>query len=97
MSDKTVYVAGKIAGNENYKTDFTNAVEKLKQEGYTKILNPCCLPDNLEYEQYMTICFAMIDTADVVYFQKNWYGSLGAEREEKYAIAKCKERIYEKA
>lgn len=97
MNNKTVYVAGKITGNENYLSDFSIAVTKLKNQGYEKIINPCCLPDNLEYEQYMTICFAMIDAADIVYFQSNWYGSAGAEREEKYAIAKGKKRIYEEA
>ena len=95
MENKTVYVAGKISGNENYLTDFENAVKKLKEQGYERILNPCCLPSNLEYEQYMIICFAMIDAADVVFFQKNWKGSAGAEREEKYAISKCKQRVYE--
>lgn len=95
MDKKTIYVSGKITGNANYKSDFEKTVNKLKQIGWEKIISPTCLPDNLEYEQYMEICFAMINVSDTVYCMKNWKESKGARREEIYAIAKGKVVLYE--
>lgn len=43
------------------------------------------LPDGLHYEDYMHICFAMIDVADLVVLMKNWESSTGAKREFEYA------------
>lgn len=97
MKNKTIYIAGKITGNPTYQDDFAEAVLKLKEQGYTHIINPCCLSVlNLEYEQYMKITFAMVDVADAVYFLKNWEDSEGAKREYLYATSKNKEIIREK-
>lgn len=87
---QTVYIAGKITGLRDYEDKFEDAVRKLWEIGYTRILNPCCLPPNLEYEQYMTICFTMIDVADEVWFLDNWQESEGARREHDYALEKNK-------
>ena len=92
---KTVYIAGKISGFMNYQQKFDEAVWKLRKKGYEKILNPCCLPKNLDYEQYMPVCFAMIDISDAVFFLNNWEDSDGAKREMSYALAKKKEIMYE--
>lgn len=93
-SDKTIYISGAISKNPNYEKDFSDAVEKLKNAGYVKIINPCCLPSTLEYEQLMSICFEMINQSDVCYFMPNYDKSLGARREHCYAIACGKEIIY---
>lgn len=85
---KTVYIAGKISGNlENYKAEFQAAEDKLRALGFERILKPSILPGNLEYEQYMPICFAMISVSDYIYFLDNWQESSGALREFHYAIA----------
>lgn len=85
---KTVYIAGKISGNlENYKAEFQAAEDKLRALGFEKILKPSILPGNLEYEQYMLICFAMISVSDYIYFLDNWQESSGALREFHYAFA----------
>ena len=85
---KTVYIAGKISGNlENYNAEFQAAEDKLRALGFEKILKPSVLPGNLGYEQYMPICFAMIDVSDYIYFLDNWQESSGALREFHYAYA----------
>ena len=94
-NNKTVYIAGKIKNNDNYVEDFKKGEEQLRKLKYTKILNPAVLNFNIDYEQYMPICFAMIDVSDNVYFLKNWMDSEGAKREMSYALAKKKTIMYE--
>lgn len=92
---KTVYISGKMTGEFGYEAVFADAVFLLRENGWRKIINPCCLSVlDLDYEQYMTICFAMIDASDVVYMLGNWKESPGAQRELSYALAKRKEIIY---
>ena len=96
LENYTVYVSGKITDNPNFQDDFARGVCKLREMGFKKIINPCCLSVlNLDYEQYMKICFAMIDASDYVYFLDNWENSEGAKREMNYAIAKQKIIKYE--
>lgn len=90
--EKTVYIAGKISGNlENYKAEFQAAEDFLRSKGFERILKPSVLPDNLKYEQYMPICFSMIDMSDCIYFLDNWRESSGAMREYFYSRAKKKD------
>lgn len=91
----TVYIAGAISKNPNYKADFEKAENDLKAKGFTKIISPTILPSNLEYEQYMTITFAMVQACDCVYMLKNWKDSDGATREYYFAIANKKTVIFE--
>ena len=92
--NKTVYIAGKITGDKDYKIKFCRAEVKMRNEGY-KVLNPSFLPEGLERRQYMDICFAMIRQSDAVYFLKDWKESEGAKIE--HALAEYEEReiIYE--
>ena len=93
---KTIYVSGKISGNVSYKYDFNCAVRELMERGWKKIITPTCLDGlDLDYEQYMTICYGMIDAADCVYMMRNWKDSEGAKREYMYAKAKQKEIFFE--
>lgn len=94
-TEKTIYIAGQITGNENYLKDFETAEKKLKERGFTKIINPTCLPRNLEYEQYMTITLSMTEAADVIYLLKNWKNSKGAAREYQYALVLDKDVMFE--
>ena len=80
-----IYVAGKITGLDNYKEVFEEAGRMLEEEGHTVML-PSILPEGFEYEEYMKICFAMIDVCDSVYMLSNWDESPGAVREQSYAI-----------
>ena len=88
---KKIYIAGKITDNPDYKTHFARA-EKRLTENHT-VMNPAVLPLGFDYEDYMKICFAMIDVCDAVYMLDNWQDSPGAIRE--YEYAKGKEIIFE--
>lgn len=88
---KTIYIAGKITGCEDYVQLFDDAHGKLHIKGHI-VLNPCILPDNLKsHKDYMTICKAMIEVADAVYFLENWTDSKGAKEEYEFATEKGKE------
>ena len=62
-----IYIAGKITGDPDYKAKFEAAAEAYKKKGYT-VLYPSWMPVGMQPADYMRICFAMIDTADVVAF-----------------------------
>lgn len=99
-----IYIAGKIAGQSDYKAKFEAAAQDYEKMGYT-VLNPAKLPTGLLPADYMRICFAMIDTADVVAFLPDYESSLGAQLELQYCLytdksvrlPECKHRtlIYE--
>lgn len=81
MKNKTiVYIAGKINGYADFKEKFRDAETLLKKLGFA-VLNPAELPHGLEYEQYMDICFAMLDQADIIFLLDNYEDSPGALRE----------------
>lgn len=84
-----VYIAGKITGNPNYKSQFAKVEHELKAQGHIT-MNPAVLPDGFEHHEYMRICFRMIDVCDAVYFLNNWPDSPGAKMEHEYANAKGK-------
>lgn len=91
---KKIYVAGKITGEPNFKEIFKKKVEELQNQGNI-VLNPAELPKGLEYEEYITICFAMIDVCEEVHFLSNWVESQGAKREKLYSMAKNKDLSFE--
>ena len=50
MSKPTVYIAGKITGDPDYRAKFEHAAEVLTSVGYT-VLSPAILPsEGFEYE-----------------------------------------------
>ena len=91
----TVYISGKITGDNNYLKKFADAELELRAQGYD-VINPCdiCYPF-LDYEQFMHIDFTLIDVCDAIYMLKDWTESSGAQREKKYAEDNGKEIIYE--
>jgi nucleoside 2-deoxyribosyltransferase len=82
---KVVYIAGPIAGVENYWEPFEQAEDDLSALGYIP-LSPARLPQGMTNEQYMRICFAMIDSADAVLFLPNYESSTGAMLEANYCV-----------
>lgn len=80
-----IYIAGKITGDPNYKAKFAAAAEEYQKKGYT-VLNPSWLPGGMQPADYMRICFAMIDTADVVAFLPGYETGSGAELEMQYCL-----------
>ena len=78
-----VYIAGKITGDPNYKAKFAEAAKAIVARGDIP-LNPAELPAGMDPADYMRICFAMIDTADIVFFLPDWHDSQGAQLEMDY-------------
>ena len=89
-----IYVAGKITGNKNAKEQFKKVEEDLLLAGH-QVLNPSILPVGFEHQEYMHICFSMLDVCEAIYLQKNWRNSMGACMEYGYATAKGKQIIEE--
>lgn len=87
-----VYIAGKITGDPRYKEKFMAEKVALEQQGNI-VLNPADLPAGMTKSDYMRVCFAMIDVADVVYFLNNWRDSEGARLEHAFCTYIGKDMI----
>jgi hypothetical protein len=91
--NKTIYILGKITGDPNYKEKFAKAEKILTKKGFT-VMNPAILPGGFEYEEYMKICFSMLDVCEYAHPLPDWKNSPGATRERNRAIKKKKMFIY---
>ena len=74
------YIAGQITGDKCYWSKFQRAQEDLEGQGFA-VINPAELPEGMTPADYMRICFAMMDTADVVAFLPDYEQSRGAQLE----------------
>ncbi len=92
-ADRVCYIAGKISGDKEYRKKFSIAKAALVREGFS-VLNPADLPAGMTPAEYMRICFAMMDTADIVAFLPDWYGSRGARLENDWCQYVGKKTIY---
>lgn len=93
-----IYISGAISNTDDYMERFEKAEKKLTEQGYS-VVNPAKvnaqLPEDTSYEEYMKMCFCMLDMCDGIYILKGWKKSLGANRELGYAMAKKKTVFYE--
>lgn len=93
-----IYIAGKITGldRNEIQVKFATASVNLKKQGHETFV-PCVLPDypDVSHEDYLHICYAMIDICDAVYMLKDWQQSKGARMELQYAADHRKKIIYE--
>lgn len=87
------YIAGKITGDSDYKKKFAHAKSCLEAEGFV-VLNPAELPEGMRPADYMRICMAMMDTADVVAFLPDYERSKGAQLEWAYCQYVGKQTMY---
>lgn len=88
-----VYLAGKIAGDPHYKEKFAEWARKLAEWGMT-IISPAVLPDGMEKADYMRVCFAMLDSADVAAFLPDWEDSPGAQLEKHWCEYVGKKMVF---
>lgn len=79
-----ICIAGKITGNPGYRREFGAWARKFREDGHI-VMNPASLPEGMEPSDYMRICFAMVDSADVVFMIPGWQDSRGARMEWNYA------------
>lgn len=89
-----IYVAGKITDLGNYREVFQEAVEHLESYGHS-VMNPAILPKGFEYDEYMHVCYSMIDVCDCIYLLCNWTESKGAMMEFDYATKQGKAIYYQ--
>ena len=93
-----IYISGAITGTYDYMKRFANAEKKLTEQGYS-VINPAKvntqLPEDTSYEEYMKMCFCMLDMCDSIFMLKGWKKSCGANREYGYAMAKDMIIMYE--
>lgn len=87
------YIAGPITGDPDYKEKFKIIKKRLKELGYI-VLNPAELPAGMANSDYMRICLAMIDSADLVVFLPDWDESRGAKLENAYCQYVSKQTMY---
>ena len=94
---KIVYLSGKITHNEHYKKDFDLAKQFLIKTGKI-VINPAELDqvaDELTYDQYMQICYRLVDIADIIFMVSGWQKSKGANAELSYAKSLGKKVMYQ--
>lgn len=88
-----VYIAGKITGDPDYLKKFQWAQEDLEGQGFT-VLNPAELPEGMSPADYMRICMAMMDSADLVAFLPDYEQSRGAQLEWAWCQYVSKQTMY---
>ena len=94
MKGKKIYIAGKITGFDGYKEKFAEAEKRLVEMGAIP-MNPAVLSKGFKQEEYLKICFVMINVCDAVYLLNNWTDSPGARAERAHALRKGKKIYYE--
>ena len=86
-----IYISGAITGTDNYMERFAKAEKELTAQGWS-VVNPAKvnaqLPEDTNYEEYMKMCFCMLDMCEAIFMLKEWSKSFGANREYGYAMAK---------
>ena len=93
-----IYISGAITGTDDYMERFAKAEKQLAEQGYS-VVNPAKvnaqLPEDTTYEEYMKMCFCMLDMCEAIYMLKGWSKSCGSNREYWYAMGNCKTIICE--
>jgi len=94
ISHNIVFISGSITNDKNYKQKFAALEQKLIAKGCI-VLNPAFLPEGMEHDAYMPICYAMIDQSETIVFMNDWRKSDGAKVEMVHAINKNKRIVFE--
>jgi len=92
--NKNIYIAGKITGLKNYKKLFNKAENNLNLSGFN-CMNPSVFNEGFEQNEYMHVCYAMIDICDTIYMLNNWKDSIGARSEYNYASRNGKKILFQ--
>lgn len=86
----TVYIAGPISSDPDYREKFAAAAERLRAAGYIPV-NPAVLPyPGFSYEAYMRMSGAMLRECRGIHMLRGWQKSPGAVDEHAQAVAEGK-------
>ncbi|MCQ2585611.1 MAG: DUF4406 domain-containing protein [Treponema sp.] len=90
-----IYIAGKITGNPDYKTQFEKVENILIKRGHS-VMNPAWLKDGKDFKHYdyMAVTEAMQKVCEAVVFLPNWKESEGAQTEHARAIGREQKIFY---
>ena len=93
-----IYISGAISNTDDFMERFAKAEKELTDKGWS-VVNPAKvnaqLPEDTSYEEYMKMCFCMLDMCDNICMLKDFEKSCGANRELGYAMAKDMTIMYE--
>ena len=93
-----IYISGVITGTDDYMERFAKAEKELTAKGWS-VVNPAKvnaqLPEDTSYEEYMKMCFCMLDMCEAIYMLDGFEKSCGANRELGYSMAKDMIIMYE--
>lgn len=95
--EKKLYISGAVTGTQDAEERFRKAEEKYTEAGYT-VLNPqkmCATLPELRHEEYMRLCFVLLDMCGYFYQIPGWENSRGANQEYGYALAAGKQFVSE--
>lgn len=87
-----VFISGPISGKPDFnKKAFNDAEQQLSDLGLA-VWNPVKLhpakPDRFSHDDYLWVCFSMIERSDVVALLSGWENSKGARAEKSFAQQK---------
>lgn len=85
-----VYISGPISENPAARQDFARVEHLLQQAGIEDIINPEAVLRRLSltHGQYLHICKALVEIADVMVLMPGWRRSTGACIEVGVALAR---------
>ena len=93
-----IYISGAISNTDDFMERFAKAEKELTAKGYS-VVNPAKvnaqLPEDTTYEEYMMMCFCMLNICDGICMLKGFEKSCGANRKLGYAMANDMIIMYE--